>query len=41
MDITRQELEDYLIEEQGFDENEIECMDTYELLDLYEMYHED
>ena len=41
MTITRKELMDYLLEEQGYDEEVVENMPTEEMLDLYEMYHED
>ena len=40
MTITRKEMARYLIREQGFDEEAVHEMDTEEMLDLYEMYHE-
>ena len=41
MEIYLRKLKDYLIKEQGYDENVVEKMDYVELLDLYEMYTED
>ena len=41
MTITRREIIRYLIREQGMDEEAVHKMDTKEMLDLYEMYHED
>ena len=37
---TRREMADYLIREQGYDEEAVKNMSTAEMLDLYEMYHE-
>ena len=41
MNITKRELRDYLLKEQGYDEEVVANMDVAEMLDLYEMYHED
>ncbi len=41
MEIYLRKLKDYLIKEQGYDENVVEKMSYAELLDLYEMYTED
>ena len=40
MNITRKELIDYLLREQGYEEETVSNMSTAEMLDLYEMYHE-
>ena len=40
MTITRREMMRYLIREQGMNEETVHEMDTEEMLDLYEMYHE-
>lgn len=37
----RSELRRYLIQEQGMEEDVVMEMSSDELLDLYEMYHED
>ena len=41
MTTKRSELARYLIREQGYNEEVVLEMDTEEMLDLYEMYHED
>lgn len=41
MTTTRKEMARYLIREQGYDEEVVHEMDIEEMLDLYEMYHED
>ena len=41
MTITKKELRDYLLREQGYEEEAVDKMSTAEMLDLYEMYHED
>ena len=35
------EMRQYLIREQGYDEEAVKKFSPEELLDLYEMYHED
>ena len=35
------EIKNYLVEEQGYDEEYLEELPFEELVDLYEMYHED
>ena len=41
MNITRKEIIDYLIKEQGYDKKVVDNMSIAEMIDLYEMYHED
>lgn len=41
MTITKQEIIDYLIKHQGFDEERVKEMTLEELVDFYEMYQED
>ena len=41
MNITKRELRDYLLKEQGYKEDAVDKMSVAEMLDLYEMYHED
>lgn len=41
MTFKRSEISEYLIREQGYDEEAVKTMSTAEMLDLYEMYHED
>ena len=41
MNITRKEIIDYLIKEQGYNKKVVDNMSTAEMIDLYEMYHED
>ena len=41
MEIKLSEIKDYLINEQDYTEEEVEEMPSEELVDLYEMYHED
>ena len=38
---TKSELMRYLVKEQGYEEEEVKNMPMTEMLDLYEMYHED
>lgn len=41
MAISVSEAKRYLIREQGFDEEQLENTPWQEIIDLYEMYHED
>ena len=41
MRISKKEMQDYLINKQGYQENIVYNMDVIELYDLYTMYHED
>ena len=41
MTISVSEAKSYLIREQGFDEEQLEYTSWQEIIDLYEMYHED
>ena len=41
MTFNRSEIIHYLIEEQGYDEEAVKEMPIAELVDLYEIYHED
>ena len=41
MTISKKELMRYLVKEQGYEEEEVKNMPIAEMLDLYEMYHED
>ena len=41
MTIKKRELIDYLVKVQGYDEEEANKISLDELVDLYEMYHED
>ena len=41
MEIKLSEIKEYLLNEQGYTEEEVDEMPIEELVDLYEMYHED
>jgi len=41
MEIKYSEMQEYLMKEQGYTEDEVEDMPIEEVVDLYEMYHED
>ena len=41
MTFKRSEISEYLIREQGYDEEVVREMPIAELVDLWEMYHED
>ena len=41
MTVRRYEMIDYLVKEQGYDEEVASRIPVDELVDLYEMYHED
>lgn len=41
MRISKKEMQDYLINVQGYQKNIVYNMDVIELYDLYTMYHED
>ena len=41
MTVTKSEIINYLIKEQGYDEKEAKSLPIEDLVDLYEMYHED
>ena len=41
MTITRKELATYLLREQGYEKEVVRNMSIAEMMDLYEMYHED
>ena len=41
MGLKRSEIIEYLIKEQGYDEKVIKEMEVWELVDLYQMFHED
>jgi hypothetical protein len=41
MAMRKSEMIEYLIKEQGYDEDVARNIPIYELVDLYEMYHED
>ena len=41
MAISVSEAKRYLIKEQGFDEEQLKNTPPQEIIDLYEMYHED
>ena len=41
MEVKLSEIKDYLVREQNYTEEEVEEMDIENLIDLYEMYHED
>ena len=39
--LSIKQIKEYLVEEQGYDEEYLEELPFEELVDLYEMYHED
>lgn len=41
MEVKLNEIKDYLLHEQGYDEEEIKKISIAEMCNLYEMYHED
>ena len=41
MGLKRSEIIEYLIKEQGYDRKVIDEMEVWELVDLYQMFHED
>ena len=41
MGLKRSEIIEYLVKEQGYNEKTVREMEIYELIDLYEMFHED
>ena len=41
MTISIEEIKEYLLKEQGYEESTVKSMPIEELVDLYEMYHED
>jgi hypothetical protein len=41
MGLKRSEIIEYLIKEQGYDEKVVKEMEVWELVDLYQMFHED
>ena len=41
MTISIKEIKDYLLKEQGYEESAVNSMSVYDLIDIYEMYHED
>ena len=41
MNIKMSEIKDYLVREQDYSEEDIEKMSNENLIDLYEMYHEE
>lgn len=41
MEIKLSEIKEYLLNEQGYTEEEVNEMPIEDLVDLYEMYHED
>ena len=41
MEVKLSEVKDYLVREQEYTEEEVEEMPIENLIDLYEMYHED
>ena len=41
MGLKRSEIIEYLVKEQGYSEKTVREMEIYELIDLYEMFHED
>ena len=41
MGLKRSEMIEYLVKKQGYNKKVVEEMEVWELVDLYEMFHED